>query len=110
MENALEWIITALGHYHRLEKTQENESALQCLRNAIELLQKEENSPKGIVLNHEEFVTLLGAINCMHSDIQKNLADLKKYGSDDKFPELSSKWERDLALLEGIRRKTIKSY
>lgn len=35
---ALEYVITALGHYHTLEKTPENERALECLRLAIEQL------------------------------------------------------------------------
>lgn len=35
---ALDYVTTALGHYHTLEKTPENESALECLRLAIEQL------------------------------------------------------------------------
>jgi hypothetical protein len=35
---ALDYIVTALGHYQFLEKTEDNEQALHCLRLAIEEL------------------------------------------------------------------------
>lgn len=108
MENALEWVNTALGHYKTLEKTQENESALKCLLNAIELLQKEEISPKGIVLSAEELSALYGAILSRQSQLKKHLEGIDECNVRDTYPELVEGWAGDFQALESIKAKAMK--